>query len=204
MKNIHYIFSLSLLLILTGCKNDKKPASPTKEEIKTEVSNIKIDSSYAQIGLDIAFKTKAQLGKNLMGTMEEKGTIEALKFCNIKGIPLTDSMATAHQATIKRVSDKTRNPENKANEIELKNIEHFKTTLANNGEIKPIVDMTNDNVQFYYPIVTNAMCLQCHGNPTKDLNPDLLTALNKLYPNDEALGYSENQVRGIWSIQFKK
>ncbi len=204
MKNILYIFSLSLLLIFSGCKNDKKPAGPSKEEIKIEMSNIKLDPSYAQIGLDIAFKTKAQLGKNLIGTMKEKGTVEALQFCNIKAIPLTDSMATAHQAIIKRVSDKTRNPDNKANDIELKNIEYFKTALANKDELKPIVDSINDNVHFYYPIVTNAMCLQCHGDPFKDLKPELLTALNKLYPKDEALGYSENQVRGIWSIQFKK
>ena len=204
MKNTLYIFSLTVLLFLSACKNETKPEGPTKEEIKIEKANINIDPSYAQIGLNIAFKTKAQLGKNLMGTMEEKGTLEALKFCNVKAIPLTDSMAIAHQATIKRVSDKTRNPINKANETELKNIEHFKSILANKEELKPVVDTISDTVHFYYPIVTNAMCLQCHGIPEKDLDPKLLTALNNLYPNDEALGYSENQVRGIWSIQFKK
>lgn len=192
---------MSILFLFTACKN--KPEGPTKEEIQIEESNINIDPSYAQIGLDIAFKTKAQLGKNLMGTMKEKGAVEALQFCNIKAIPLTDSMATVHQAIIKRVSDKTRNPNNKANEVELKNIEHFKSALANKEEIKPIVEKINDSVNFYYPIVTNAMCLQCHGNPEKDLNPELLTSLSNLYPNDEALGYTENQVRGIWSIQFK-
>ena len=204
MKNTLYILSITVLLFLSACKNESKPEGPTKEEIKVEQSNINIDPSYAQIGLNIAFKTKAQLGKNLMGTMKEKGVIEALKFCNVKAMPLTDSMATAHKAIIKRVSDKTRNPNNKANETELKNIEHFKSALANKEEIKPVVDTISDNVHFYYPIVTNAMCLQCHGNPEKDLDPKLLTSLNNLYPNDEALGYSENQVRGIWSIQFKK
>ena len=203
MKNTLYLLSMSILFIFTACKNEPKKEGPTKEEIKIEESNINIDPSLAQIGLNIAFTTKAQLGKNLMGTMKEKGVIEALQFCNIKAIPLTDSMATVHQAIIKRVSDKTRNTNNKANEIELKNIEHFKSVLAKNEEIIPIVETNNDSVNFYYPIVTNAMCLQCHGNPEKDLNPDLLASINKLYPNDKALGYSENQVRGIWSIQFK-
>jgi len=203
MKNTLYLLSMSILFIFTACKNEPKKEGPTKEEIKIEESNINIDPSLAQIGLNIAFTTKAQLGKNLMGTMKEKGVIEALQFCNIKAIPLTDSMATVHQAIIKRVSDKTGNTNNKANEIELKNIEHFKSVLAKNEEIIPIVETNNDSVNFYYPIVTNAMCLQCHGNPEKDLNPDLLASINKLYPNDKALGYSENQVRGIWSIQFK-
>lgn len=195
---------MSVLFLFTACKNEPKQVGPTKEEIKIEESNINIEPSHAQIGLNIAFTTKAQLGKNLMGTMKDKGTIEALKFCNVKAIPLTDSMATVHQAIITRVSDKTRNPNNKANEVELKNIEHFKTVLANNEEIIPIVETSNDSVNFYYPIVTNAMCLQCHGNPEKDLNTELLSSINTLYPNDEALGYTENQVRGIWSIQFKK
>tara|TARA_R110000787_G_scaffold109035_2_gene217559 strand:- start:44557 stop:45186 length:630 start_codon:yes stop_codon:yes gene_type:complete len=203
MKNTLYLFLMSVLILFTACKNETKQEGPTKEEIKIEESNININPSHAQIGLNIAFTTKAQLGKNLIGTMKEKGVLEALQFCNIKAIPLTDSMATVHQAIIKRVSDKTRNPNNKANEVELKNIEYFKSVLAKNEEIKPIVETSNDSVNFYYPIVTNAMCLQCHGNPEKDLNPELLTSLSNLYPNDEAVGYSENQVRGIWSIQFK-
>jgi hypothetical protein len=203
MKKKLYLFSISMLILFTACKNETKQEGLTKEEIKIEESNINIDPSHTQIGLNIAFTTKAQLGKNLMATMKEKGAIEALRFCNLKAIPLTDSMATVHQGIIKRVSDKTRNPNNKANEVELKNIEHFKSVLAKNEEIKPFVESINDHVNFYYPILTNAMCLKCHGNPEKDLNPELLTALSKLYPNDEAIGYSENQVRGIWSIQFK-
>ncbi len=202
MKITFHLLSLSILILFTSCKNESK--GPTKEEIQIEESNINIEPSYAQIGLDIAFKTKALLGKNLIGTMKEKGVVEALKFCNIKAIPLTDSMATMHHAFIKRVSDKARNPNNKANNVELKNLEHFKSTLAKGEDIIPIVDTSSDSINFYYPIVTNAMCLQCHGTPDKDLNSGIISSLKELYPNDEALGYSENEVRGIWSIQFKK
>jgi hypothetical protein len=57
--------------------------------------------------------------------------------------------------------------------------------------------------QFYYPIVTNTMCLQCHGK--KDaLQPELLRKLANLYPADQAVGYAENEVRGIWSVRMKK
>ena len=202
MKTTFHLLSLSILILFTSCKNE--PKGPTKEEIQIEESNININPSYAQIGIDIAFKTKAQLGKNLIGTMKEKGAVEALKFCNIKAIPLTDSMATMHHAVIERVSDKARNPNNKANNVELKNLEHFKSTLAKGEDIIPIVESSSDSINFYYPIVTNALCLQCHGTPDKDLNSEIISSLKELYPNDEALGYSENEVRGIWSIQFKK
>ena len=203
MKSSFYFITLVSIFLLFSCKNETKETTTASEEkIETEDTSSKIAPSYAQIGLDIAFSTKAQLGKNLMRTMKEKGAIEALKFCNVRAIPLTDSMATVHRAKIKRVSDKTRNPNNKANKTELKNIDFFKNTLASGNEITPILETKNDSVYFYYPIVTNGMCLKCHGK-TENIDAKLLASLNKLYPTDTATGYSEKQVRGIWSIQFK-
>ena len=59
-------------------------------------------------------------------------------------------------------------------------------------------------VNFYYPIVTNGMCLQCHGEPNKEIDEATLAQLNNLYPDDKAKGYAMNQVRGIWSISWEK
>ncbi len=204
MKIHFYFITLISLVLFSSCKNEtKEPISTSEKAAEIVEASSKIDPSYAQIGLNMAFSTKAQLGKNLMGTMKEKGTKEALIFCNVRAIPLTDSMATVHHARITRVSDKTRNPNNKANETELKNIEIFKNKLANAEEIAPILETKNDSVYFYYPIVTNGMCLKCHGS--KDtIDKDVLASLNKLYPTDTATGYSDNEVRGIWSIQFKQ
>jgi hypothetical protein len=60
-------------------------------------------------------KTKQELGKNLMQAIQTKGTAGALEFCNIKALPITDSMSNVLNASIKRVSDLERNPKNKAN-----------------------------------------------------------------------------------------
>ena len=162
------------------------------------------DLPYGERGLKYALTTKAVLGKNLMGTIQKKGTLEALEFCNVRAYPLTDSMAVVHNASIKRVSDKPRNPKNKANSEELEYIKTFKTLVASEKEISPIVKETEDDVNVYYPIVTNSMCLQCHGKPETNIKPDLLKTLTLLYPEDKAKGYSENQVRGIWNVSFKK
>ncbi|EGV43388.1 DUF3365 domain-containing protein [Bizionia argentinensis JUB59] len=157
--------------------------------------------TYEEIGLKYAMSTKAQLGKNLMQTIQKKGTLAAVEFCNVAAYPLTDSMAVAHQANIKRVSDKPRNPDNRANSQELEHIEKFKASVAANREPQAIVEETDDLVKFYYPIVTNTMCLQCHG---KTIEPEVYKSIKALYPKDEAIGYMENEVRGIWSISFDK
>jgi cytochrome c553 len=166
-----------------------------------KLEEIDTAKTYADIGLDYALGTKKVLGKNLMEAIQQKGTLEALTFCNHQAIPLTDSMALHYKATIKRVSDKNRNPNNNANPEELKYITQFKKELANKKEIKPIALEKENKIQFYYPIETNTMCLQCHG---KQIKPEVQRQILKLYPNDLAVGYNENEVRGIWSINFEK
>lgn len=159
---------------------------------------------YGERGLKYALTTKTVLGKNLMGTIQQKGVLEALKFCNVQAYPLTDSMAVVHNAKIKRVSDKPRNPNNTANSEELIYIKDFKTAIANNEEPKPLVKEFDHNVKVYYPITTNTMCLQCHGKLNETIDEITLAKIKSLYPIDKAVGYSENEVRGIWSISFDK
>lgn len=157
----------------------------------------------ADIGLEYALGTKKVLGKNLIGTIQQKGTLEALTFCNVNAYTLTDSMATNFGASIKRVSDKPRNPENTASNKEKEIIQKYKSTISNNRKIEPIVEEIEEGiVQFYYPIITNSMCLQCHGSKN-DIQNNIANEIHKLYPDDKATGYEENQVRGIWSIRFK-
>jgi hypothetical protein len=156
-----------------------------------------------EIGLTYALETKKVLGKYLMGAIQSKGTLHALEFCNTKAISLTDSMSLVYNASIRRVSDKPRNPGNQANPGELKQIETFKKQIAEGKEPTPVVLKKAGIAHFYYPITTNSMCLQCHGKKDK-LQPELVQKITTLYPEDKATGYSENEVRGIWSISFDR
>ena len=154
--------------------------------------------SPAEIGLEYALETKKVLGKNLMGAIQNEGVLHALNFCNIQAMPLTDSMSIVHNAQVRRVSDKPRNPRNQANETEAGHIQYFQEQINQGIDPEPIVVELASGYQFYYPIVTNDMCLKCHGQPEKEV----ALKIAELYPKDKATGYSENQVRGIWSIVF--
>lgn len=44
------------------------------------------------------------------------------------------------------------------------------------------------------------MCLQCHGSE-KDIKPETLAKIKSLYPNDKAIGYQENEMRGLMVIK---
>ncbi|CAZ97624.1 DUF3365 domain-containing protein [Zobellia galactanivorans] len=160
------------------------------------------DKVYASIGMSYAKEAQMQLGKSLTKAIQEKGPVGAIGFCNLEAIKITDSVSLMKNAVIQRVSDRPRNPKNKASAQELEYIASFKEALASGEEVSPVVHTENDEVSFYAPIVTNALCLQCHGKPNEQVLPETMAALKKLYPNDKAVGYDVDQVRGMWSIAF--
>lgn len=203
MKKTNLFILFFLLLVVYACKSDVKKEKQSTTVIEQDNNQVS-DSVYAATGLKYAMTTKAELGKNLMGAIQSKGTEHALEFCNVKAIPLTDSMAVAQKAKISRVSDKPRNPNNQANTEELEFIETFKKQLAAGEQPQGIVKKKDGKIHYYYPIATNQMCLQCHGKPNEQIKPEVITMIDKLYPEDKAKGYDVNQVRGIWNVVFEE
>jgi hypothetical protein len=186
------LFLIGIALILGSCKNKTERYEGQEDALLEEKT---------EIGLNYVMETQQLLGQNLIGAIQQDGLLHALEFCNIEAIPLTQQMEAKHGATIKRVSDNYRNPNNAANDEELHYIAHFQKEIDTGNEPKPVVLSNGDRTRFYYPIITNAMCLQCHGKPER-IDVDVLQKIKVLYPNDLATGYEENEVRGIWSIEF--
>lgn len=205
------VVALITMALFLSCKNTKKQEGPIQTEIELQSGqNLKSNldpeaiAVYKSRGLEYALNTQSVLGKNLTQAINNDGVLGALSFCNEKAYPLTDSMAVAQNATIKRVSDRPRNQENQANTEELEHIETFKQMIANDESPTPIAIDKDSKIHIYYPILTNAACLQCHGQPHNNIEPSTLKKLNILYSEDKAIGYGVNEVRGIWSIVFDK
>jgi len=158
---------------------------------------------YLSLGRQIVMSTKKQLGKNLKKTIKNKGTKAAVTFCNLNAMPIMDSMANVHNAKINRVTNKTRNPLNIANKQETDYILNFQKQLDNGKELRPILNETENLATFYMPIVTNDMCMKCHGN-SDNINKETQVEINRLYPKDMAINYSPKQIRGIWRIVMEK
>lgn len=97
--------------------------------------------------------------------------------------------------TFNNVSDQPRNPFNKADEVEMAAIEHFRANPDTELQFTPF---TNAEGKHYYlyarPIRVEKYCLQCHGE--RDQAPE---AIRLHY--DEAFGYQEGDLRGILSIK---
>lgn len=159
---------------------------------------------YEELGREYAMGTKAILGKNLMGAIKSNGAAHAVDFCNTRAYPLTDSMAKEYNVSIKRVSDKPRNSNNSANKSELEFINVLHDSIAKGEELGSKVSEIDGKMVGYYPIQTNAMCLQCHGTPEKDIEKLTQNKINEKYPDDKATGYGVNEIRGIWVVEMDK
>lgn len=170
------------------------------QRAKLDTINQGID--YLALGKNISTKTQIELARNLMGAINYGGTEHALTFCNANAIQITDSMAHVLNASIKRVSDKPRNKVNQANKLEMKYIQTLKDNIAK-GE-KPSAKMVeiDGKMVAFYPIVTNQMCLQCHGKTDINIEAATLEKINFLYPDDKATGYTENEIRGLWVVEM--
>lgn len=155
-------------------------------------------------GSEIAAASQKALGAQLKNQMQKGGPIAALEFCSVKAIPITDSLSEVHNARITRISDKNRNPNNTANHAQLDYMEMVQHQLKYGKDYKPMLEPTSKKPKAYVPIVTNAMCLQCHGTPGKEISDETYAKIQELYPDDKAIGYQENQVRGLWVIEMNR
>ena len=174
------------------------------QEQKQKYDKLSLGNNALEIGKTMALKTKGVLGRNLLEAINTKGTEHALQFCSTRAIPLTDSLALAQHADIKRGTDKARNPSNALTPEEDSIFTKMKSSHANGEEVMPIiVDKDSMNIG-YYPIFIDKMCLQCHGKPESEILPKTLQKIQNLYPKDKSTGYSVGDLRGIWVVKMDK
>ena len=199
-QTIQIIVVVALATLLMQSCADKKP-----EIVKMNVQYVSgVDEvTYLKIGKEITDTIGKTLKTNLGKAMKSGGPVSAVEFCNTKAMELTDIYSLKYNTVVKRVSDKNRNPKNAANKTELDVLADFKNMLENGQPLTPKVAIDLDGRKNYYaPIFTGGVCLTCHGNP-KNMQPELLSEMDSLYPSDLARGYAVDELRGIWSIKFK-
>ncbi|MBW8361484.1 MAG: DUF3365 domain-containing protein [Kaistella sp.] len=189
MKNILLITGLAFLAL--QCKK-KEGNTTTAVSAQMEIS---VDSlkSYAD-------ETKKTLINTLTQKIEEGGAETAVTFCNTEAGPLVKSVAEKHGLEIKRVTDKPRNQNNLATEAELKIIEKYKQELLEGKALQATITDSH----YYEPLVTNALCMQCHGEKGENIAHATARKIAELYPEDRAFGYREKEVRGLIRIEKSK
>ena len=190
MKNLLLSFTVATICISCNSK-------------KTLQSYSQLDTTYITRGNAIAKLSFETLSGELQKALQNGGIDSALQYCNLRAYPITDSLSLVHQASIKRVSTKVRNPRNKADELATFMVKGFGIDVSEGKAITPKLVLKDDSVLFFKPIITQPLCLTCHGTPGKEVAFSTDSTIQKFYPRDKAVGYKNNEVRGVWRIAFK-
>jgi hypothetical protein len=160
--------------------------------------------------LEIFQKFQVGLQKELSSSIEKTGLKGAVSNCKLISPAKEREFLEENQIEIKRVSEKNRNPEHKPDEWETIVLQKWQSDLSEGKEISVSFTKTSNGLRVMKPIlIENGVCLHCHGK-SAEMDPDLLTHIRDLYPEDKAVDYEMKQLRGAFSaiwpdkVQLKK
>jgi len=145
------------------------------------------------------------LKEELSASMQSGGPVAAIETCKIKAPEITNRLNSADTLKIKRTSLRLRNPNNAADDWEQKVLATFEQLFTSGTPIQELVyseKITNGDqttLRMMRAIPMQAVCLTCHGD-TQAMSEDLMTSLQKDYPNDLATEYSIDDIRGAFSV----
>ena len=182
---------LLLLLAFTGLISCSTDFSEKKKQ------------KYTLKGQEIAQATFNELSSQLMAQMKEGGPAQAVPFCKENAAVILGELSDKYDVTIKRSSDLLRSCKIEPTERELEIIYNYQKLIKEEKELRPIVEIdSNDKKHFYAPIKIKANCLMCHGKVNETMSVKTDSIIKSIYPFDIATGYSEGDLRGVWSITF--
>ena len=181
---------LSAMLFTTPVLGDPVLGDETEDEIKASRAAAK------NFGMNL----KGELQK----AVEAGGPLSGLTVCNEKAMEIAEYTSKELGLQVGRTSLKVRNPDNAPDEWEKKVLQAFEERKAAGepaGELEysEILEHDDGTKTFRYmkAIPTAKVCLGCHGD---SLSPELTAKLDELYPQDQARGFKEGDIRGAFTI----
>jgi hypothetical protein len=151
------------------------------------------------------------LSGQLMGAMAKGGPIHAIDFCSTRALALTAAVGSSNRVVLHRVTHAPRNPANAADPLEQQLITQFQAEIrfGTNQPPVPPAPVLRTNAAgatvFYAPIVlSNPLCLQCHGTPGREIVTATAEAIGQRYPKDRAIGFRPGDIRGLWKVEFER
>lgn len=168
-----------------------------KKQIEKEELSALRDSADS-----IATKAQILLMKNVSNAISKGGTEYAVEFCNTNAAFLTDSLADKYHITLKRITNKPRNPDNGLQTTTDKKV--FENFSINKDLQDSLLQQEQGYV--YYKRINLAMptCIKCHGNVGEDIDNNTYQKIKSHYPSDQAIGYRLNDYRALWKIEYNK
>ena len=200
LKSCTWLIVALVGLMLTGCK----PAVTVNSEAETDgverESDVKIvanemPSEESKSSMLAAKEALFQrLSGALMEAMIEGGPTAAIKVCQSKAPAIAKEVSQEYGLKIGRTGVRLRNPKNLAPQWSSELTEELTDTPQ-------FLSLSNGHSAALLPIKLQAQCVMCHG-PEDQIIPEVKSELAKVYPDDQAIGFQEGELRGWFWIEM--
>lgn len=207
------IFCLPLIIIsFWSCQSQDRVSKEVFDEVNKsmkvkKLSDVDINNAAMKWGESISQEAQNQLISALQEAIAASGPEGAVQFCNIQALPILDSISKKEGITIRRVSNRYRNPADKPQDHEQQILEAYEYNVENGIKNEANIQKLNSGDAYLYTkaiTIPGALCLNCHGSTDKDIQEPTLKKIQSLYPDDKATGHGIGDLRGMWSINMPR
>ena len=188
------VLLLAVTNVLAGCSDSKPGDQSNKYQPLTNLNSQQKDQQWKAI--EVRDKLFAGLLRELTNTMAQKGPAKSISVCKTIAPELAKKVSDETGVKIGRTSFKLRNQDNSPPEWAAGFVNDH---IADQVEIA----LSDDRLGVLVPIRLKSTCLLCHG-PRENLMPDVKAAIASNYPDDQATGFSEGDLRGYFWIEVPK
>ncbi len=174
-----------VLLAAMGCGGDKVADSDLALTAKKMVDNL-----------------AGELKSELYAAIQDSGVVWAVRICSERAPEISARYSSIPGWTIRRVSERYRNPANAPDDFEMEALKTLAARPANAGDeyYQWAEEDGKKSFRFVKAIRFKQTCRNCHGNK-EDFSDELKTILEEKYPDDSAFGFSIDDIRGIFSVK---
>jgi hypothetical protein len=187
-------------VLVTGCGE-----RVVEEEVAEPAGGDGEEAELVARGTAATAALKMGLGAQLKAAMGSGGHGGAIEVCRQVAEVVTKTTSDTFEGLeVGRTSLKVRNPDNRPDSVDESVLREFESMKAAGSEVAPVYVAAGEGqgARYYVPIMAEAICLNCHG--ARDVwAPVVRVLLDELYPDDEATGYEEGDVRGAFRVSFE-
>ena len=192
-----WLGGLAFTFALSGCSSSDN-AKKSAEGVKSSSASIVEGDQPTQEEIDHMLAAKealfTRLSSRLMEAMGSGGPSAAISVCKLEAPEIAKEVSAEQGLLIGRTGVRLRNPTNTAPK--------WATALTEAKTDKPtFVKLSDGHTAALLPIKLQGQCLMCHG-PKEQIAPVIQEQLSKLYPNDQATGFQEGELRGWFWIDL--
>jgi hypothetical protein len=126
----------------------------------------------------------------------EQGPAKAIEACRTEAPRISESLSV-DGVIMGRSSHRLRNPGNSAPDWVAPIMASW---VSEEAPRKPAtVELSEGRAGYIEPITVQPLCLTCHG---ENLSPDVASSIAELYPEDQATGFAEGDLRGVFWVEY--